>query len=102
MQQKKLQVWLPLLFSLVMVIGMMIGYRLRENTRAAKSFFHFDRRSPLQQVLDLISLKYVDAINTDTLADRAIEEILLKLDPHSVYIPPVELTGMKEDLQGNF
>jgi carboxyl-terminal processing protease len=102
MQQKKLQVWLPLLFSLVMIIGMMIGYRLRENTRAAKSFFHFDRRSPLQQVLDLISLKYVDAINTDTLADMAIEEILLKLDPHSVFIPPVELTSMKEDLQGNF
>lgn len=99
---KKLQVWLPLLFSLVMIMGMLIGYKLRENTRTAKSFFNIDRRSPLQQVLDLINLKYVDAIDSDTLADDAIQDILSKLDPHSVYIPPVELMEVNEDLKGEF
>src|ERR1700712_953568 len=101
-QTKKLQVWLPLLFSLVMIMGMLIGYKLRENTRTAKSFFNIDRRSPLQQVLDLINLKYVDAVNSDTLADDAIQQVLSKLDPHSVYIPPVELSEINEDLQGEF
>lgn len=81
---------------------MLIGYKLRENTRTAKSFFNIDRRSPLQQVIDLISLKYVDAVNTDTLADEAIGQMLSKLDPHSLYIPPVELAEVNEDLQGEF
>jgi carboxyl-terminal processing protease len=100
--QKKLQVWLPLIFSIVMIMGMLIGYKIRENTRTAKSFFSIDRRSPLQQVLDLINLKYVDAVNSDTLADDAIQQVLSKLDPHSVYIPLVELSEINEDLQGEF
>ena len=102
MQTKKLQVWLPLMFSIVMILGMLIGYKIRENTRIAKSFFNIDRRSPLQQVLDLINLKYVDAVSSDTLADDAIQQVLSKLDPHSIYIPPVELSEVNEDLQGEF
>ncbi|MBC8035125.1 MAG: S41 family peptidase [Chitinophagaceae bacterium] len=99
-ENKKFQPWLPLLFALVLVAGIFIGYKLRENTGA--SFFKAGRRAPLQEVIDLVRMKYVDSVNTDTLADIAIQDILLKLDPHSIYIPPVELPEMNEDLQGNF
>ena len=102
MHTKKLQVWLPLLFSLVMIMGMLIGFRLRENTKTASSFFKIDRRSSLQQVLDLINLKYVDPVDTDTLSGKAIEQMLSRLDPHSIFIPPVELSEINEDLQGQF
>lgn len=101
-QQKKWQVWTPLLFALVMIAGMAIGYKLRENTNTPTSFFKLKKPTPLQEVLELISMKYVEDINTDTLADVAIAEMLNKLDPHSVYIPPVELDEVNEDLQGNF
>ena len=101
MRNKKLQIWLPLLFSLVMIMGMLIGYRLKENSNTASSFFHVNK-SAVQQALDLINLKYVDAINTDTVEGEAMQVILSKLDPHSVYIPPVELDEINEDLQGNF
>jgi carboxyl-terminal processing protease len=102
MQKKKIQVWLPLMFSLVLILGMLIGFKLRESSSTAKSFFSFQKRSPLQEVIDLINLKYVDAINTDTLSEEAIEKILTRLDPHSVYIPPIDLKEVNEDLQGNF
>src|SRR5688500_18094876 len=102
MQKKKIQVWLPLMFSVVLILGMLIGFKLRESSSTAKSFFSFQKRSPLQEVIDLINLKYVDAINTDTLSEEAIERILTRLDPHSVYIPPVDLKEVNEDLQGNF
>lgn len=101
MRNRKLQVWLPLLFSLVMILGMLIGYTLKENTRTASSFFHVNR-SAVQQVIDLINLKYVDTINTDSMEGEAMQVILNKLDPHSLYIPPVELEEINEDLQGNF
>ncbi len=80
---------------------MVIGFNLRENTRSS-NFFSIPKRTPLQEVLDLIRLKYVDAVGTDTLADDAIEEMLTHLDPHSIYIPSSKLQEVNEDLQGNF
>jgi carboxyl-terminal processing protease len=99
---KRLQVWLPLLFSIVMIVGMIIGFRLRENTNTGSGFFKLAKRTPLQEVMDLINMKYVDRVNTDTLGNKAIEEMLGQLDPHSVYIPASYLQEMNEDLEGNF
>jgi carboxyl-terminal processing protease len=99
---KRLQVWMPLLFSIVMIVGMVIGFRLRENTRTGGSFFKMAKRTPLQEVLDLINMKYVDSVNTDTLGNDAIQEMLTHLDPHSVYIPASMLQEVNEDLEGNF
>ena len=101
--KKKLQVWLPLLFSIVMVIGMVFGYKLRDNTNTARNLFDFkQKRSPLQEVFDLVTLKYVDTVNTDTLGNDAIQDMLSKLDPHSSFIPARHLEAVNEDLQGNF
>lgn len=99
---KRLQVWLPLLFSIVMIVGMIIGFRLRENTNTGTGFFKLAKRTPLQEVLDIINMKYVDKVNTDTLGNVVIDEMLGRLDPHSVYIPASYLQEMNEDLEGNF
>ena len=81
---------------------MSIGYTLRENTARPGSLFKKQKSTPLQQVLDLIQLKYVDSVAQDTLSNDAIEQVLSKLDPHSIYIPAVNLGEVNEDLQGNF
>ncbi|HEY8396366.1 MAG TPA: PDZ domain-containing protein, partial [Flavihumibacter sp.] len=102
-QQKKVQYWLPLVFALVMIAGMVIGYKLRDNTQVASNVFSFKKkRSPLQEVLDLVMLKYVDKVDIDTLGNDAIQDMLVKLDPHSNYIPARYLGALTEDLQGNF
>ena len=98
---KKLQVWLPLLFAIVMMVGMLIGFRLRGNIRPT-GFFKTRKQTPVQEVIDLVTMKYVDTISADTLGEGAIEGMLSHLDPHSVYIPPADLSEMNEDLQGNF
>lgn len=98
---KKLQVWLPLLFAIVMMVGMLIGFRLRGNIRPT-GFFKTRKQTPVQEVMDLVTMKYVDPIATDTLGENAIDGMLSHLDPHSVYIPPADLTEVNEDLQGNF
>ncbi len=96
-----MQVWLPVLFALVMVAGMTIGYKLRENT-SMPGFFKMSRKSPMQEVLDLIQLKYVDAVGTDTLGNKVIQDMLSKLDPHSIYIPSSRLRDINDELRGNF
>lgn len=101
MINKKVQVWLPLLFSITMIFGMFLGYKMRDNM-PGKNFFFKDKRKPVQEVMDLISTKYVDEVKTDELADTAIQAILGKLDPHSVFIPAEQLQQLNEDLAGKF
>ncbi|GGA91567.1 S41 family peptidase [Puia dinghuensis] len=98
---KKLQVWLPLLFAIVMIVGMIIGFRLRGNIRPT-GIFVARKPTPVQEVMDLINMNYVDSISPDTIAGDAIEGMLTHLDPHSVYIPAADVTEVNEDLQGNF
>jgi carboxyl-terminal processing protease len=102
MGSKKLQVWLPVLFALVMILGMIIGFKLREDVRGVSSFLKLSKKSSIQEVLDLVDARYVDDIGDDSLTLTAIEQILEKLDPHSVYIPSDKLKYANEDLEGGF
>ena len=103
MGSKKLQVWLPLLLAIVLIAGIAVGYKLRENSGGTSAFFiNNPNASALQEILKLVSNKYVDNVGTDSLKDDAINDMLGHLDPHSVYIPPRDLQSVNEDLQGNF
>jgi len=102
MRNKKLQVWLPLVFSLVMIAGMFFGFKLHQQTGSAKGFFKKDKRSSLQEAIDLITNRYVDSIGIDSLQDGAVKEMMNHLDPHSVYIPAVNVGDANEDIIGNF
>jgi carboxyl-terminal processing protease len=101
MTKKKLQVWLPLIFSLVMITGMFFGFKLHQDA-GGQSFFKRDKRTSLQEALDLIRNKYVDKVGLDSLQDDAINEVMNHLDPHSVYIPFSDVASANEALQGNF
>src|SRR5688572_13804236 len=101
MHNKKLQVWLPLLLSIVMIAGMFIGYRIKENM-PGKGFFYIEKRTPVQEVINLIESKYVDDVQIDSITNNAIEIILSQLDPHSVFLPASQLQQLKEDLEGKF
>lgn len=100
-ENKKLQVWLPLIFSLVLIAGMFFGYKMN-NSGSSKGFLKKTRTNSLQEALELIRLKYVDNISLDSIQSGAIKEMMNELDPHSVYFPPVELKEANEDLKGNF
>lgn len=101
MINKKFQVWLPLLFSLSMIVGMYFGYYMRDNM-PGKSFFSTEKRRPIQEIMDLVQTKYVDEVSLDSVADAGIQAMLNKLDPHSVFIPADDLQEINEDIDGKF
>ncbi len=101
MEKKKLQVWLPLLFSITMIAGIFIGYKMKERM-PGKSFFYMEKQRPIQEIMNLIENKYVDDVNVNSLTDTAIEAMLEKLDPHSVFIPADELEQYNEEIKGSF
>ncbi len=101
MQQKKLKIWLPFLFSLAIVLGMFFGFKMRD-ALPGKKFFFTERKKPLEEVLSLINANYVDKVDEAALADTAIQAMLLKLDPHSQYIPAKLLEEANDGIAGNF
>jgi carboxyl-terminal processing protease len=56
----------------------------------------------LAAVLQIVDNNYMDSTNTDKLVEDAIEGLLAKLDPHSVYTTPKEMKEFNEPLNGNF
>ncbi len=54
------------------------------------------------ETLEMIDELYVDTVNLDTLAERAIPLILKELDPHSFYIPATDIQAVSEPLEGQF
>lgn len=53
-------------------------------------------------VLRLVEYAYVDDVNADSLIEGSIEGMLSRLDPHSIYIPPVEQNQISERFSGEF
>lgn len=92
---------MPLLLSITMIIGMLLGYKMRD-TMPGKNFFSLEKPNPLQEVIELIQNKYVDEVKIKELSDTALYAILSKLDPHTVFIPAEELQSVNEDIAGNF
>ncbi|MCB2199752.1 S41 family peptidase [bacterium] len=58
--------------------------------------------SKFREVVKLVESVYVDAPNDSLMTEGAIEGLLEKLDPHSVYIPPAEQNRISERFEGEF
>ena len=102
-RSSRLKVWTPLLFSLILIFGMVLGFNLRDSLRNKRDIQTIvERNDRLEQIIDLIKEKYVDSVNTNLLYEDAVKGILNHLDPHTVYIAPDELESVNEDLEGSF
>ena len=62
----------------------------------------YNRWRKLNLILQEVQKNYVDTIDMSAMTDAAVVAALAELDPHSVYLPPVELTQSEDELAGNF
>ena len=62
----------------------------------------YNRWRKLNLILQEVGSNYVDTIDMEAMTDAAVAAALAELDPHSVYLPPVELTESETQLSGNF
>jgi carboxyl-terminal processing protease len=95
-QIKKAAVWVPLIIAVAFSLGLFLGARLFKSTPSWNS------GTKINQMMELISEEYVDDVNTDSILEASIPDILAKLDPHTVYIPASELQSTNEVLEGSF
>ena len=62
----------------------------------------YNRWRKLNLILQQVQENYVDTVDVKALTDAAVTAALGKLDPHSVYLPPVDLEASETELSGNF
>lgn len=94
--------YIPLLIGLAMAGGIFLGAKLNFNDSGEQLFATNSKKDKLNRLIDYIDYEYVDAVNTDSIVDVTVNEILDNLDPHSVYIPVSEYEDSADDMRGNF
>jgi carboxyl-terminal processing protease len=98
------QIYLPLILAAVLVTGMFIGRITNpsSNGSSGQRLMMYPEAGKLKTIINLINEQYVDSVDANKLVENIIPEVLEKLDPHSVYIPPNDLKAANQELQGNF
>lgn len=93
--------YLPILLSATLALGVGIGGWLNVS-RDPGLVASNASKSKLNSLIDFINNEYVDDVNTDSIVNLTVDNILAKLDPHSVYIPPSVQTQVAESMKGDF
>ena len=97
-------IYLPIFFSLVLIIGIILGAKLTQISSNNNDIFsiNLNRYDKINDVLNYIVQEYVDSVNKNNLSEDAIKGMLLSLDPHSQYISAEEFDEINDPLMGNF
>ena len=95
------------LYTLVVaLLGILVGVLLTVTIQQARSMRSIRVSDAgwqkLNLILQTVSKEYVDTIDYKKVTEAAVSEALASLDPHSVYMPPVELEASETELAGNF
>lgn len=101
MKKKYGYIW-PTVLALALAMGIFIGGKLHFNDTPEKLFSTNSKKDKLNRLIDYIDYEYVDDIDTDSIVDITVNNILDKLDPHSVYIPKDQMAAIEESMKGDF
>ena len=120
--KEKIRVYLPLIISLMMIIGIILGnlfaglrvksiisseiskHSLNNRTGfgVAQGLQLAPKNDKISSALYYVLNDYVDTVSVGEINEDVIPAILGNLDPHSVYIPAKEFQKYNEPLTGNF
>ena len=94
--------YMPLMLALCVVLGIVIGTFYANHFSGTRLNIINSGSNRLNNLLHIIDDQYVDAVNIDSLVEKAIPQILVELDPHSVYLTAKEVEINSDDLKGSF
>ncbi|MGM9774823.1 MAG: S41 family peptidase [Candidatus Egerieousia sp.] len=89
------------LFTAILTILIIVMCFTRANNRNGV-VKNVNKTNKLMLIMDQVEQNYVDTIDYKDIVEKTVPVLLQSLDPHSLYLPPQELTKADESLQGNF
>lgn len=99
---KKINLIIPLLIAVSVAAGILIGNLLNRNSQTGFIGIRSDNSNKISTILQLIDQGYVDSVNTASIIESTIPEILKNLDPHTSYIPASDMQEVQEEMTGKF
>jgi carboxyl-terminal processing protease len=105
----KREIWLPTFIALAMAAGIAMGLKLQneslllrkqERKVADNATTEISGQGRMEEILRYVDAKYVDEVNNQAMIDRAINNLLEELDPHSIYIPSEQADEVNSELDG--
>ncbi|MCP4314334.1 MAG: PDZ domain-containing protein [Bacteroidetes bacterium] len=119
-KREKLIVFLPVIVSLAIVLGIVLGnwittIRIRSivtnevgkqnfsiRPGANSGFSLTPKGNKISSALQYIANEYVDTLELTDLNESVMPALVEQLDPHSIYIPATDFQRVSEPLVGNF
>jgi len=99
---KKTSLYLPVVFSILLIVGIVLGYYLHNRTGRigfGLSGNHYDK---FNDIMNYIDREYVDTVDHNRLVEEGIIGVLKVLDPHSHYISSDNVSEVDDPLEGNY
>lgn len=86
-------------YIIVFIIGILLGTLIEKISFGDN---HSDDIKKFDEVLKYTDQNYVESVDNRKLVEAAINGMLNKLDPHSVYIPPDQIENLEDSFRGDF
>lgn len=99
-KNQKFYIILPLLLAITLAVGILTGATMADPNTGKNNFI--SSLVKFKEILTYVERDYVDEVDAEKLVDEAINEMLEKLDPHSVYIPAKDRELTNSQLEGEF
>ncbi|MEZ4910574.1 MAG: S41 family peptidase [Saprospiraceae bacterium] len=106
---KQYNVLQPLILGVAIVIGMMAGYKMNEipeeSLVSISSSKQINSQGPygrIEELIRYIDSKYITGVDVDKMTEDAIQAVFASLDPHSIYINPLEITDINTQMNGHY
>ena len=99
---KKTTIYIPIIIAVSVAAGILIGNLLNRNSQYSLGGMYPASTNKISTILNLIDNGYVDSVNTNSIIEQTIPEILKNLDPHTTYIPAKNMVEVQEEMTGNF
>ncbi len=106
-KERKRNIFVAATYAATLLLGLILGqnYSDQQGFNSGASLVPIglsDNSYKIQQVVDLISSRYVDSINIDSAQNGAINHLISHLDPYSAFLMPNESQAQSEILEGTF
>ncbi len=89
----------------VLIIGFMLGRKydiaIDENDKLVGLEYSANEQK-IRRLVSLINDQYMEEVNTDSLVDNAINQIIGQLDPHSTYLNKDALQRVTQEMSGTY
>ncbi|MHC1737370.1 MAG: S41 family peptidase [Ignavibacteriaceae bacterium] len=94
----KSKIKLPLII-IILTLGILLGTQIQ---KVFSGDGLFENLKKFNDVISLTQKYYLEDVEVDKMVENAINGMLEKLDPHSVYIPVKQMQTVEEEFRGDF